>query len=112
MTPPNIGGVPDSTLRDAVHIPVVAVTAAADLLPGQDVAVRGGVYAYAAPETEGIGIVDPYRKGPVKAGGRFWLFMRKIDGAPRHSWTSPDFPDEVETAREEGRSEGECCYGG
>lgn len=111
MTAPNLGEVPNHGLRDAVHIPVIAVRCGVrPLQPGQRVEMLLG-HAVAAL-SDGIGIVDPYRIGPIAPYTPFWLFMRKIDGTPRHTWTSPDFPDEVETAREEGRSEGECCYGG
>lgn len=111
MTTPNLGETPNSELRDAVHIPVVSVTAAEALKPGDSVRHEHG-YAWAVPPGEGDGIVDPFLKGGLKPGAKFWLFMRKINGQPRHSWVAPGFPDEVEKAYESGMGEGQCCYGG
>lgn len=112
MSTPNLGETPNSDLRDAVHFPVIPCTALDRLLPGDFVRVEGGPYARVAPDGESIGIVDPFRVNPVDPGEKFWLLMRKIDGQPRHSWSSPDFPDELEESYNEGVADGQCCYGG
>jgi len=111
VTAPNLGETPSSSKRDAVHIPVIPVQAGQDLTPSQDVRMEGGM-AVPAPTGEGIGIVDPYCTSTISKFEIFWLFLRKIDGQPRHAWSHPDFPDELEAAYEEGMLEGQCCYGG
>jgi hypothetical protein len=111
VSTPNLGEIPNSDLRDAVHIPVVCAQAGQDLTPSQDVKMVDG-YAVAAPTGEGVGIADPYRTRTISKYETFWLFMRKIDGQPRHMWNHPDFPDELAQARAEGLEEGACCYGG
>lgn len=112
---PNTGFTPNSDLRDAIHIPVVPVFAACALEPGDEVAMVNN-QAIKVPRGQGIGVVDPFRVDGVTQYQKFWLFMRKIDGQPRHSWVSPEFPDELEAVREaayaEGMEEGQCCYGG
>lgn len=79
--------------RDAIHLAVEPVFAAEDLLPGQDVGrVEGGFGRCVNP----LGIVDPFIKGVVRKGQRFWLVLypRQISSL-RHVWTHPAF-DEVE----------------
>ncbi len=116
MSAPNLGEAPNSDLRDAVHIPVAPVMAGFDLQPGAWVKMMKGLAVPCAID-DAVGIADPLRKEMlIPAGSKFWLFMRKIDGQPRHSWQSPDFPDELAEARsagfDEGVEEGQCCYGG
>lgn len=79
--------------RDAIHLAVEPVIAAEDLLPGQDVGrVNGGFGRCVTP----LGIVDPFIKGVVRKGQRFWLvvYPRQISSL-RHVWTHPAF-DAVE----------------
>lgn len=81
--------------RDAIHLGVVPVIAAEDLLPGQHIGfVEGGVGRAA----KNIGIVDPFIDGPVRKGERFWLIVypRKITSL-RHVWTHPDVPDDMDS---------------
>lgn len=79
--------------RDAVHVPVAAVTAAVRLTPGQHVglALEGNV-ELVGPCDVPIGIVDPFLTKDVQAGERFWLFLYpgSISGL-RHVWTHPAF---------------------
>lgn len=88
--------------RDAVHVAVIAATAAGKLTPGQHVGFKSG----AAPEPvdtdepivgasdDPIGIVDPFLEGMVEKGQRFWLYLypRTITSL-RHNWTHPRFGD-------------------
>lgn len=88
--------------RDAVHVAVIAATAAGKLTPSQHVGFKSG----AAPEPKDsdepivgasddpIGIVDPFLEGMVEKGQRFWLYLypRTITSL-RHNWTHPSFED-------------------
>ena len=125
MTTPNLGETPNDSGRDAVHIPVIAMTAAERLLPGAEVRLiplemneeeafyyRGpGAEAHAA-QGRGDGIVDPYLTAPVEKGGTFWMFMREIDGQPRHDWNHPKLRSTYNIASEAGAADAQCCYGG
>lgn len=85
--------------RDAIHLAVEPATAAHPLHPGDDVGfVEGGVGACDNP----LGIVDPFLKGIVKKGQRFWLVLypRQITSL-RHVWSHPAFPEEVEDVLED-----------
>lgn len=80
--------------RDAIHIAVEPVVALESLKPGQHVGlVDGGASQWA--ETK-LGIVDPFLRGPVAKGDRFWLMVypRTITSL-RHVWTHPGFAEEV-----------------
>lgn len=112
MTAPNLGEKPNSTLRDAVHFPVVPVVAAEALRPGQRVRMVNGLAHAAKDFHTSVGVVDPFLLEGIGPYDSFWLLVSKIDGQPRHSWSSPDFPDELEQARQGGVEEGACCYGG
>lgn len=92
----------DASGRDAVHVAVVSCVAGEKLLPGQDIGLGpqagnalGEQMAFANSETvKKIGIVDPFIKGVVWPGQRFWLYLypRTITGLCHH-WTHPDFAD-------------------
>jgi hypothetical protein len=91
----------DAGGRDAVHVAVIAVVADGKLAPGQDVGLLtlapvGDRIASASAPTL-IGIVDPFIKGIVWPGQRFWLYLypRTIT-ALSHRWSHPAFPDVVE----------------
>ena len=90
ILPHDVGG------RDAVHVAVIAATAARKLAPGQDVGFIDGERAGTVDQP--IGIVDPFLKSTVKTGQRFWLYLypRTITGLS-HKWTHPAFPDEATT---------------
>jgi hypothetical protein len=97
---PNLGQVPFAEAkRDAVHVAVVPATAGQRLFPGQRVFLYAGK---AQPENSQfnprcIGIVDPYRLGPVYPDAKFWLCLLpgSVTGM-RHQWSHPLF-DEEET---------------
>jgi hypothetical protein len=77
--------------RDAIHIAIAPVTAAVMLYPAQEVRlltdgqrVDGG--------TPSVGIVDPFLRGPVFEGQRFYVFLhpQTVTGM-RHHWQHPAF---------------------
>lgn len=84
--------------RDAVHVAVAPVTAEQKLYSGQWVRFltdhpNFSDRVIACLDGEGIGIVDPFLRGLVMPGQRFYLWL--IPGtitALRHSWTHPAFP--------------------
>lgn len=79
--------------RDAIHIAVAPVTAAARLAPGQHVGlIQEGNLELAGPCERTIGIVDPFLTADVEPGQRFWLVLypNSITGL-RHIWTHPTF---------------------
>lgn len=92
----------DAGGRDAVHVAVVSAIAGQTLRPGDDVGFKTPT-ATAVGEQEAfidgapLGIVDPFIKGFVEKGKRFWLYLypRTITGL-RHQWTHPAFPEAVE----------------
>jgi hypothetical protein len=92
---PNLGElISDSEQRrDAVHIAVASVTANELLQPGQHVGLQApGVHEGVGPCEKNIGIVDPFLKGPVEVGQRFWLFIYPgTITALRHVWSHPLF---------------------
>jgi hypothetical protein len=83
--------------RDAIHLAVEPIEAAAKLYPGQDVGIVEGK-ASATAETK-LGIVDPFLKSAVLPGERFWLvvYPRQIQSL-RHVWSHPGFEDEAAPA--------------
>lgn len=77
--------------RDAIHIAVAPVTAAAHLQPGQHVGLDAKGEACAL-KVQPIGIVDPFLQGAVAKGQRFWLFLYPGSiTSLRHEWTHPAF---------------------
>jgi hypothetical protein len=88
--------------RDAVHVAVIAATAAGKLAPSQHVGFKSGAAPEPVDTTEPIvgasddpiGIVDPFLEGMVEKGQRFWLYLypRTITSL-RHNWTHPRFED-------------------
>lgn len=86
----------DAGGRDAVHVAVFSATAAERLFPGQDIAVaqRGELDAVVSSKGEHIAIVDPFLRGSVEPGVRFWayLYPRTIT-ALSHRWGHPAFED-------------------
>ena len=103
---PNLGHLIDGeAYRDAVHVAVCPVVAAADLEPGQHVGLVGDSRELVGPGREPIGIIDPFLREPVAAGRRCWLFLYpNTVTSLRHVWTHPAFvfvpPAPRETARE------------
>lgn len=95
---PNIGYVPNSEHRDAIHIAVIPVTAGERLHPGEfvtkDLIVGDDPLFYATENHENvIGIVDPFIKNRyVLKGQKFWLFlMPGTITSLRHHWSHPTF---------------------
>lgn len=85
--------------RDAIHVAIAPAEAAVALRPGEHVALLpDGRATNDSHDSQYIGIVDPYLKGTVKRGKRFWIFLypKTVIGM-RHMWTHPAFPDEKET---------------
>lgn len=91
QTTPNLGGTPpDDARRDAVHVAVAPVIAGDLLFPGDEVGpLSDGTFGKA---TNPIGVVDPFLRGPILGGDRFWLllFPGTITSL-RHVWTHPAF---------------------
>lgn len=80
--------------RDAIHLAVEPVVAGEDLAPGEDVGRRSdGTFASSSHGVKLLGIVDPFIKGRVRKGQRFWLIVypRQITSL-HHVWEHPDFP--------------------
>ena len=87
---PNIGELcRDDAKRDAIHFAVAPVEAVMDLRPGEHVGVNQG---HASRDFTPVGIVDPFFRGEIKEGQRFWLFLypNTITNL-RHVWTHPAF---------------------
>lgn len=76
--------------RDAIHLAVEPVIAGEKLHPGQHIRIVDG---RAVANGETYGIVDPFVKGPVLEGQRFWfvIYPRQITSL-RHVWEHPAFP--------------------
>lgn len=77
--------------RDAVHVAVIPMVAAHDMLPGHRVGIdiQGRADSQANPH---VGIVDPFLRGAVTAGTRFYLCL--LPGTAtgmRHHWMHPAF---------------------
>lgn len=94
----------DAGGRDAVHVAVISVIAGQMLKPGDDIGfktpdVSGTSEQEVFADGKPIGIVDPFIKGHIKKGQRFWLYLypRTITGLS-HRWTHPAFGDDVGTA--------------
>lgn len=83
----------DKAGRDAIHLAVEPVVAGEQLFPGQHIRIDNGV---AVANGETYGIVDPFLKGSVGAGQRFWfvIYPRQITSL-RHVWEHPAFAPDV-----------------
>lgn len=88
----------DAGGRDAVHVAVFSAIAETRVYPGEGVAVleRGErdtkVMLSRAEIDKSVGIVDPFIRGAVEAGARFWVYLypRTIT-ALSHRWSHPAF---------------------
>ena len=77
--------------RDAIHVAVAPVEAAEDLQMGWHVGLDADGKA-TTKVAKAIGIVDPFLRGPVPKGERFWLFLYPgTITSLRHDWTHPAF---------------------
>jgi hypothetical protein len=90
VLPDDVGG------RDAVHVAVIAVKAVGPTWAGCDVGAMLTDDGYIAGRnvTPPVGIVDPFIKGTIEDGQRFWLYLypRSITSLA-HAWSHPAFPD-------------------
>lgn len=78
--------------RDAIHIAVVAVTAAGSLKAGMRVGFLEDGRVGRLP-MEVIGIVDPFLTESVDEDDKFWLFLLpNTITSLKHNWTHPAFP--------------------
>jgi hypothetical protein len=92
----------DAGGRDAVHVAVVSAIAGERLAPGDDVGFELPMQPgenVSMRKDKPLGIVDPFIKGFVNEGERFWLYLypRTITGL-NHHWTHPAFPEQETTA--------------
>src|SRR5271165_4237601 len=103
-----LGTIIDETAaRDAIHLAVEPVIAAHRLCPGEDVGfLPDGLVGKRAENL--VGIVDPFLKGYVQAGERFWLvvYPRTITSL-RHVWEHPGFPDALSSVQTNSKAESE-----
>ena len=94
--------------RDAVHVAIAPVTAAARLSPGEHVGFvadgdteRVGTVREDGRPVAPVGIVDPYLTEPVGPGDRFWLCLYPNSVTSlRHVWSSPAFARQVQPPKE------------
>lgn len=102
--PPKIGQLLiEDRPRDAVHIAVIPVVAAAvELAPGAPVVLTTDGQATSGPMEKAVGVVDPFLHRNVKRDERFWLFLKPgtIIGL-RHHWWHPAFPDAASSSPED-----------
>lgn len=78
--------------KDAIHVAVAPVVAGEWLAPGAHIRLAASGQAVNAPQSETIGIVDPFLKQHVTIGQRFWLFLYPgTITSLRHDWTHPAF---------------------
>ena len=74
--------------RDAIHVAVAPVVATEQLYPGEHIGfVEEGDCEKVGRTSAPIGIVDPYLRGGVTAGDRFWMFLYQgTVTSLRHHW--------------------------
>jgi hypothetical protein len=81
--------------RDAIHIAIAPVVAAEKLWAGYSVGLLDDGTASTHAETK-IGIVDPFIKGPIRRGDKFYLFLfPNTVTSLRHVWTHPAFKSKL-----------------
>lgn len=83
--------------RDAIHVAVAPVVAGIALAPGDHVGfIDDERSAVGFDADELIGVVDPFLKGRVLKGEKFWLFIypKAVTGM-RHEWQHPAFSSVV-----------------
>lgn len=95
------GLLPDETSgRDAVHVAVFSAFSAVPLSPGQDVTIvhQGDRDIEVGLVGDKVAVVDPFLKGRVEPGRRFWayLYPRTIT-ALSHRWSHPELEDGTAT---------------
>lgn len=92
--------IPADSGKDAIHLAVLPVVAARDLMPGDRIGLVRGKATTTTSKTTGI--VDPFIRSYVKEGDLFWMILdpRTITSL-RHVWEHPDFPEEEKKTVEE-----------
>lgn len=98
MSDPKLGRLIDGeAYRDAIHVAVAPVVATEQLYSGQHIGfVRDGDTDSVGASGTPIGIVDPYLKGVVLPGQRFWMFLYQgTITSLRHDWTHSAFENET-----------------
>lgn len=83
--------------RDAIHIAIIPLIAGEDFWHKDPVRLGSDkTKGYCGAYGSCIGIVNPWRKGPVKKGELFWCVLNPdtVTGM-KHYWQHPDFPNEV-----------------
>lgn len=94
--------------RDAIHIAVAPVTASESLNPGEGIRFISGQSEIVESTSEPIGVVDPFLKGSVYKGQRFWMFLNPGSiTSLRHDWTHPAFTEPEPASDNEGQSDSE-----
>ena len=84
--------------RDAIHIAIAPVVAGEKLVPGAHVGfIKDGNTELVGVRTkETIGVVDPFYKGMISVGQRFYMFLYpQTITSLKHQWTHPAFKDEI-----------------
>jgi len=92
--------------RDAIHVAVAPVIAAETLAPGMHIGFVSGNTEIVGTFCEPIGIVDPFFKGTILKGQKFYMYLypQSITSL-RHEWTHPAFepgyvpPPKVDTSK-------------
>lgn len=75
--------------KDAIHVGIVSVRAGAPIHPGQKCSLNDR--REAVPNSDGIGVADPFLKSKIAKGQNFWLLISQ-DKIPnvRHTWELPN----------------------
>lgn len=100
-----IGTIPPADAgRDAIHVAVIPVVAAEALAAGQAVSLTSD--GRGSGRGTPVGVVDPFFKGLIRKGQRFWLFLPPGSiTSLRHVWTHPCFAPETPNGEQaEGRT--------
>lgn len=91
MSKPAVGRLLDplgTYTRDAIHVPIMPIEAGQDLDPGQAVAIRNRMAVSPSRPNGAVGIVDPFLTVRVKAGDRFYLWLKPLSTLRLwHEWT-------------------------
>ena len=91
----------DAGGRDAVHVAVFSAIADSRLFPSEEIAIveqgERDTKVRSARHDEvdrSVGIVDPFLRGVIEPGTRFWVYLypRTIT-ALAHRWSHPSFED-------------------
>lgn len=93
--------IPENSGRDAIHLAVEPVVAGTILHPGQRIRLLNG-NAFPCIEKwdsdDATGIVDPFIKGVVEPGEKFWfVVLPRTITSLRHVWSHPAFPEDAVT---------------